>query len=366
MVASGGYDKGRGESSGSAFPLRARVLTAPRPQIKLEDALKDTSGLNMNAGSTMLFYQRSTADLELAETPALLKEGPCSLLLFPARLLILSRQQYLANADNHSFAAELPPDLRDSLDLSPLPSRPPSPDPLARMDTDADAVQVEIGAEEILAFPVDRDYSPPAVAVELDAAPMEVMEVIPPAAIDSALVDEKMNVDIDVEHIETVADQVEAEAMRLRGGAADDAEEYSDEEEHDDDEVELGLLQPMPTEKEWDVDFAVGKVGGLPKYLDPRSALSPNDVECGVCGGTMSLLLQVNSPDDTRPHAAARALYLFACRAKDCMGKDSSKAIKVWRAQMSSPNDFFPHTEETQQRRKELGKSFQVLSEVQS
>ena len=49
---------------------RANAMTSR--QIKLEDALKDTSGLHMNAGATMLFYQRSTADLELAPTPPLL------------------------------------------------------------------------------------------------------------------------------------------------------------------------------------------------------------------------------------------------------------------------------------------------------
>lgn len=52
-----------GTSSGADEDLR---------QVKLEDALEDPSGLYMNAGATMLFYQRTTAPLELAEIPPLL------------------------------------------------------------------------------------------------------------------------------------------------------------------------------------------------------------------------------------------------------------------------------------------------------
>lgn len=167
----------------------------------------------------------------------------------------------------------------------------------------------------------------------------------------------------------------DAPAMHLRGGAsaevadaevADAGEEDEDayeaeEDEYDDDEidedeVELGLLKPMPSSRDdWDIDFAVGKVGGLPRWLDPRAPLAPEDVECGTCGKTMALLLQVNSPDDERPHAAARSLYLFACRTQGCIAKDAQQALKVWRTQMESPNAFFPHTEATQEERKRLG-----------
>lgn len=169
-------------------------------------------------------------------------------------------------------------------------------------------------------------------------------------------------------------------AMQLRGGAtvedvAEDAEDDEaeedpagegdrdgeddsdyDDEEIDEDEVELGLLRPMPAKREeWDIDYAIGKVGGLPRWLDPRSPLGPEDVQCGTCGKTMPLLLQVNSPDDERPHAAARSLYVFACRTAGCLAKDTQQAVRVWRTQMESPNAFYPHTEETQAERKRLG-----------
>jgi hypothetical protein len=94
-------------------------------------------------------------------------------------------------------------------------------------------------------------------------------------------------------------------ALRLRGGASlsneeDDEEEDYDDEEIDEDEVELGLLKPMPKkggdeqEEEWDIDYAVGKIGGLPKWLDPRSPLRVEDVVCQICEKTMTMLLQVS------------------------------------------------------------------------
>ena len=176
----------------------------------------------------------------------------------------------------------------------------------------------------------------------------------------------------------------EAPAMQLRGGGSveivDEEEEGGegsdayeaeedeyDDDEIDEDEVELGLVKPMPANRdEWDIDFAVGKVGGVPRWLDPRAPLAPEDVECATCHQTMALLLQVNSPDDERPHAAARSLYLFACRSPGCIAKDPAQALKVWRTQMESPNAFFPHTDETQTERKRLGASFGPRSQSSS
>lgn len=91
-------------------------------------------------------------------------------------------------------------------------------------------------------------------------------------------------------------------ALRLKGGGGEaqmeedvaevqeEAEEEEDEE-YDEDEVELGLLKPMQVG--WDIDRAVGKVGGAPVWLDPLSPLRREDVVCSECGGTMPLLLQV-------------------------------------------------------------------------
>lgn len=116
------------------------------------------------------------------------------------------------------------------------------------------------------------------------------------------LIPEKGGHEIEMSRSDTGSSDEEV-AMRLRGGATvedndedeeDEDEDDYDEDEIDEDEVELGLLQPMPEKKEdWDIDYAVGKVGGLPVWLDPRSPLEVEQVACGVCSKTMSMLLQV-------------------------------------------------------------------------
>ena len=101
--------------------------------------------------------------------------------------------------------------------------------------------------------------------------------------------------------------------MRLRGGGESEHEDESEYEEgEDEDEVELGRLRSMPDE--WDIDSALGKVGGLPTWLDPASPLEHHHVACAVCHDSMSLLLQVSPRLDTQtlinahlvPHRAAQ------------------------------------------------------------
>ena len=87
------------------------------------------------------------------------------------------------------------------------------------------------------------------------------------------------------------------EVLRIRGGATDEMEldDDSDEDGQDEDEVELGCLVAMPENRaDWNVDFAVGKVGGKPSWIDPSSPRTYADVTCGSCGGYLSFLLQVS------------------------------------------------------------------------
>ncbi|GAA5888397.1 hypothetical protein JCM6882_008605 [Rhodosporidiobolus microsporus] len=321
-----------------------KIVDLVKEETTLEKALSDPSGLMMDAGSTFLLYQRADEDVEPVPVPLHL--------------------QRIAHLDNHSFASTLPPssaDLISNWSLPPLtslaapePEAIPIPLPLAPSiaSDDADAVQ-----DVVLDTP-----SP-----EPEEVPQELMvESLPPPVPAPIEKDERAETPMSVDDATSApaANEDEGEerdALRLRGGASveeeeeeeeEDDEEY-DDEEIDEDEVELGLLQPMP--EDWDVDYAVGKVGGLPKWLDPRSPLGVEDVTCGECGRAMGLLLQVNSPDDTRPHAAARSLYVFACRGKNCLSRGGvEKAVRVWRTQMPSPNEFYPHTEETLKLRKEL------------
>jgi hypothetical protein len=149
------------------------------------------------------------------------------------------------------------------------------------------------------------------------------------------------------------------EVSRLRGGATehkgeqeededesgeDSMDELSDEDYEQEDEVELGRLVKGD---EFDVDLGVGKVGGKPVWLDPSNPLDYNKVLCSECGLVMSFLLQLNSPDDSRPHANARTLYLFACSSKH-----QNPITKLFRTQSHSPNQFFPHTSQAKDSRR--------------
>lgn len=282
--------------------------------------------------------------------------------------------QRAALIDNHEFAASLPEScsaIVDSWNLPPVEALEPAAIqiPLAGaggMDDDAETVK-DISLDN------DEDDSPPPKDIMVDEEAASAAAV---ATDETAHVAGGAATPMSLDGSDSEAPTGAADAMQLRGGAtvedvAEDDEEDGasegagggsdesdyDDEEIDEDEVELGLLRPMPAvREEWDIDYAIGKVGGLPRWLDPRSPLTPEDVQCGMCGKTMSLLLQVNSPDDERPHAAARSLYVFACKTAGCLAKDAQQALRVWRTQMESPNAFYPHTEQTQAERKRLGK----------
>lgn len=130
---------------------------------------------------------------------------------------------------------------------------------------------------------------------------------------------------IDVEAVPSTNSAVDevVPAMALRGGALE--EEFDDDEDDDEgqneDEVELGCLVPMTGD--WDVDLSVGKVGGAPRWLDPASPLSYDDVACAICGMTMSFLLQVRPFNARRALADSRTDELARRRPAPCRGTHS-------------------------------------------
>ncbi|GAA5839051.1 hypothetical protein JCM9279_002577 [Rhodotorula babjevae] len=338
-----------------------KIVDLVREEVKLEDALGDRAGLMMDAGTTFLFYQKMD-EVEPVEVPAHLQRAVAR--------------------DNHEFAASLPSSCASLVESWQLP-------PLSSLEPDEVHIPLLSGIDNLAddtdtVRDISLEDSPPPVDITIDEGAAEALRALrgevdisasaPPSGMDTP-----MSLDGDVAD----GGSAEVPAMQLRGGAsveiADEEEggegsdayeaeedEY-DDDEIDEDEVELGLLKPMPANRdEWDIDFAVGKVGGVPRWLDPRAPLAPEDVECATCHKTMALLLQVNSPDDERPHAAARSLYLFACRSPGCLAKDPAQALKVWRTQMESPNAFFPHTDETQKERKRLEDALEPNSALAS
>ncbi|SCV73134.1 BQ2448_7059 [Microbotryum intermedium] len=361
-----------------------RIKDLEKEEVTFEQVASDPSGLMMSAGAALLFYDNPNFAPQNDGTET------------ETSINIPSMLRYLVLQDNHSFASELPSEVVNAWTppLEPLPLTPP----ISEEEPWVDRLSRPATPRIDLAPPDLATSSPPlsVTGYHGPTATEEVIEILPPAeadqtpfspvAVDLAIDDEvppyedsTMTDDFKkVSHSPKVvreplagtdgslmAVDEQADGLRLRGGASDDVEmeggedqDYSDEDEFDDDddEVELGLLQPMSSrDSEWNIDFAIGKVGGKPVWLDPRSPLGSSQVACAKCGATMAMLLQINSPDDTRAHAAARSLYVYACPRKECSTKDVGTAMKVFRVQMPSPNEFYPHTKETQKRRQGLG-----------
>ncbi|GAA5911382.1 uncharacterized protein JCM6883_000076 [Sporobolomyces salmoneus] len=347
---------------------------SPPERVDLEEMLKDRTGLMMDAGIAWAIYQRDGVEEVERDAPEDLKRA--------------------VELDNYSFAQTLPrtPEMMDRIkgwNFSPQLLEALSQDQDEAIPISIDSID-SVGGEEEEATVTDIALSPPPPLPasnekeeEVGGTPMSMDGLTPvPIAVDDdeelePLIppttgnDKQGEGDTEMTGVSSSDEEEREIALRLRGGATlsssteseeedeDDGEEEDEEDEDDypeEDEVELGLLQPMPTNREeWNIDFAVGKIGGTPIWLDPRSPLTREDVLCEGCGEVMSLLLQVNSPDDTKPHAAARSLYVYACREGKCQrGGSGEGGLKVWRTQMRSPNEFYPHTEKNKRKRREL------------
>ncbi|GAA5861960.1 hypothetical protein JCM8547_001539 [Rhodosporidiobolus lusitaniae] len=335
-----------------------KIVDFLKEEVTLEQALDDPSGLMMDAGAQFLFYQKTDDDAEPVSVPAHLER--------------------IAHLDNHALLSSLPSHLSStyssawSLPLLESLSAPAVPPLGAFEDDEDDAATVR---EVVLDFAAPEGDAGEASPIPEDILVDEVAAAAVAGGEGKKGEEEGAATPMSVDEEVLIEDEgPEHDAMRLRGGGGVEIEEEEEgasssrgegeegEEDHDDheeygsdideDEVELGLLAPMP--EDWDVDYAVGKVGGLPKWLDPRSPLGVEDVSCGNCGRAMGLLLQVNAPDDSRPYASARSLYVFACRGRECLSRyGPEKAVRVWRTQMPSPNEFYPHTDETIKKRGE-------------
>lgn len=182
--------------------------------------------------------------------------------------------QEAVNVDNHAFGLEVPleasnwnlPDIDPNFATVSLPNSsvydPPLPPP-RHPSTIIRATSTGTGLD------------------------IEPVELIP----DDELVEDE------IDEILLDDDAVPTEGvLRIRGGGDIDSpydEDDDDNEGMDEDEVELGCLRKISST--WDVDFDVGKVGGLPKWIDPSSPLCYAELACKVCSKTMVLLLQVRS-----------------------------------------------------------------------
>ena len=215
-------------------------------------------------------------------------------------------EQKAIDRDNHAFAAELSPDVSADWNLPALESLDYEQIDLGgfvALDDDDDVVDVITMDEPVTISDIGAESQESLGAMDITLDPPLATTTSRYFARPPAL---EPDTDMDISSSSSSTDvQVPSSAdgttdvLRIRGGASNgamDLDDDSDEDGQDEDEVELGCLVAMPDNREeWNVDLAVGKVGGKPSWIDPSSPLTYADVACEVCGGYLSFLLQVSA-----------------------------------------------------------------------
>ena len=217
--------------------------------------------------------------------------------------------------DNLSFSAELPAQTTEHWNL------------------DIVAVDLTLGLPTPSPEAMEISRAPSEGAVEIDMLTGTPKSEDEFQHIEHSQADVAMDENEDGDLVENEETLLISPVMRLKGGApegvaevadpidvgllsladADDEDDDEDDDGMDEDEVELGCLEPIKEGEAWDVDMAVGKVGGKPVWLDPESPLSFDEVNCGVCGHLMSFLLQVSLTSHILAYCVKRADSACCC-----------------------------------------------------
>ncbi|CAJ0943188.1 unnamed protein product, partial [Mesorhabditis belari] len=86
----------------------------------------------------------------------------------------------------------------------------------------------------------------------------------------------------------------------------------------------------------------LGKIGGLPSWLNPVTLPKNEELECGVCKKPLCFLMQVYATrDDDPPHSFHRYLYVFICRNPACSQLQDASNIAVFRCALPRENPYY-------------------------
>lgn len=110
--------------------------------------------------------------------------------------------------------------------------------------------------------------------------------------------------------------------------------------------IYLGLAVELKPEKLYTLErhyLPLGKIGGFPAWLNPRTIPQNEELKCPVCGKIMAFLLQIycTNPAESVDYAFHRVLYMFVCRNGSCSKTNDASNVALFRCNLPKQNAYY-------------------------